>query len=194
MPRKKEFDEFEVLHRAMEIFWHKGYEATSVQDLVEQMGINRGSLYGTFTDKRALFLAVIQHYDQTVVSTVVANLRQARSARQAIEEYIRDAAERASADRDRRGDFLTNIAVEVGPHDLEAERRLQASLRRIESAFYDALVHARAAGEIRTHRDLHDVARFLTSTLQGIRVMARVNAARESLLAIADIAIAAMDH
>lgn len=194
MPRKKEFDESEVLHRALQIFWHKGYEGTSIQDLVEQMGINRGSLYGTFSDKRALFLAVIQHYDQTVVSTVVAEFREARSARGVIEEYLRNAADRAVADREQRGDFLTNSAVEVAPHDPEAEKCLQASLYRIESAFFDALVQARALGEIQTRRDLRDLALFLTSTLQGIRVIARVNPDRRALQAIVDIALASLDN
>jgi TetR/AcrR family transcriptional repressor of nem operon len=194
MPRKKEFDEFEVLQRAMEIFWHKGYEATSIQDLVDQTGINRGSLYGTFTDKRALFLAVIQYYDQTVVTTTVSTFQQARSARQAIEDYIRNAAERAAEDTQQRGDFLTNSAVEVGPHDPEAERRLHASMMRIEAAFLGALVQARANGEIKTRRDLRDLARFLTSSMQGIRVMARCNPDRESLLAIVDIVIASLDN
>jgi TetR/AcrR family transcriptional repressor of nem operon len=193
MPRKKEFDEYEVLHRAMEIFWHKGYEATSVQDLVDQMGINRGSLYGTFSDKRALFLAAIQHYDQTVVSAVVAVLHKPGSARRSIEEYIRGEARRISEDRQRQGCFLTNSAVEVGPHDLEAEQKLRASLKRIESAFYDALVNAKQQGEIRTRRDLRAMARFLTSGLQGLRVMARVNPDKDSLMAIADIMIAALD-
>ena len=193
MPRKKEFDEDEVLHRAMEIFWHKGYEATSVQDLVDQMGINRGSLYGTFSDKRALFLAAIQHYDQTVVSAVVAVLHKPGSARRTIEEYIRGEARRIADDRQRQGCFLTNSAVEVAPHDLEAEQRLRAALKRIESAFYDALVVARQQGEIRTRRDLRALARFLTSGMQGLRVMARVNPDRDALLAIADIMISTLD-
>lgn len=193
MPRKKEFDEFEVLQRAMEIFWLKGYEATSVQDLVEQMGINRGSLYGTFSDKRALFLAAIQYYDQTVVTSVVQILHSPGSARRAIVDYIRGVAERAAENTDREGCFLTNAAVEVAPKDKEAEERLAASLQRIEAAFYDALVAARAKGEIRTRRDLRDLARFLTSSIQGIRVMARVNRDRRSLMAIADIIIASLD-
>jgi len=193
MPRKKEFDEFEVLNRAMEIFWHKGYEATSVQDLVEEMGINRGSLYGTFSDKRALFLAAIQHYDRTVVSHVVAYLHRPGSARDAIEEYIRSEVRHAVEDRHRQGCFVTNSAVEVGPHDEEAEEQLCASLKRIESAFYDALVLAKAHGEIRTRRDLKALARFLTSSLQGIRVMSRVNPDREMLTSVADIIIAALD-
>lgn len=193
MPRKKEFDEFEVLERAMEIFWHKGYEATSVQDLVEQMGINRGSLYGTFADKRALFLAAIQHYDQTIVSHVVAVLHQPGSARAAIEQYIRSEIQRAVDDRHRQGCFVTNSAVEVAPHDAEAEARLTASLKRIEAAFLDALAAARANGEIRTRRDLRALARFLTSSLQGIRVMARVNPDREMLTSIGEIIISTLD-
>lgn len=193
MPRKKEFDEYEVLQRAMEIFWHKGYEATSVQDLVEQMGINRGSLYGTFSDKRALFLAAIQYYDQTIISSVVRVLHSPGSPRRAIEGYIRSVAEGAAQDRDRQGCFLTNSAVEVGPHDPEAEQRLQASLQRIEAAFLDALIDARQLGEIRTRRDLRDLARFLTSSLQGLRVMSRVNPNRDALMAIADIIIGTLD-
>jgi TetR/AcrR family transcriptional repressor of nem operon len=193
MPRKKEFDEYEVLNRAMEIFWQKGYEATSVQDLVDQMGINRGSLYGTFTDKRALFLAAINHYDQTVVSAVVTYLHRPGSARRAIEDYIKSEVQRALHDRHRQGCFVTNSAVEVGPHDAEAEERLTASLHRVEAAFYDALVLAKQHGEISTKRDLRALARFLTSSLQGIRVMARVNPHRETLMSIADIVIASLD-
>lgn len=193
MPRKKEFDEFEVLHRAMEIFWQKGYEATSVQDLVEQMGINRGSLYGTFSDKRALFLAAIQYYDQTVITGVVRVLHDESSPRKAIVDYIRSVAQCCADDRDRQGCFLTNSAVEVAPHDTEAEQRLTASLERIEAAFLDALIEARKRGEIRTRRDLRDVARFLTSSLQGLRVMARVNPNRDALMAVADIMISVLD-
>lgn len=193
MPRKKEFDEYEVLHRAMEIFWHKGYEATSVQDLVDQMGINRGSLYGTFSDKRALFLAAIQYYDQTIVTAVVRVLQSPGSPRAAIENYVRSVAEGAAQDRDRTGCFLTNSAVEVGPHDSEAEQRLKASLQRIEAAFLDALIAARQMGELGTRRDLRDMARFLTSSLQGLRVMARVNPDRDALRAVADIIIASLD-
>ncbi len=193
MPRKKEFDEYEVLQLAMETFWHKGYEATSVQDLVEQMGINRGSLYGTFSDKRALFLAAIQYYDQTIITAVVSVLHAPGSPRKAIVDYICSVAERAAADQNRQGCFLTNSAVEVAPHDQEAEQKLLASLQRIEAAFYDALVDARAQGEIKSRRDLNDLARFLASSMQGMRVMARVNPDRDALLAIADIIIAALD-
>lgn len=193
MPRKKEFDEFEVLNRAMEIFWHKGYEATSIQDLVDEMGINRGSLYGTFSDKRALFLAAIQHYDRTVVSSVVAVLHKPGSPRKVIEDFIRGEVRRALEDSKRHGCFLTNSAVEVASKDTEANDSLKASMKRIEAAFYDALVAARSQGELRTRRDLRALARFLTSSLQGLRVMARVNPDRETLNSVVDIIISALD-
>ena len=194
MARKKEFDEDDVLSRAMEIFWRKGYEATSVQDLVDEMGINRGSLYGTFSDKRQLFLAAIQHYDVTVISAVVAVLHRPGSAKKAIIDYVRGEAEKAARDSGKRhGCFLTNSAVEVGHTDPEADKRLAASMQRIESAFYDALVQARKQGEIKTKQDLHALARYLTSSVQGIRVMSKVVPDRAALLQIADIALSVLD-
>jgi TetR/AcrR family transcriptional repressor of nem operon len=192
MPRRKEFDEFEVLSRAMQIFWQKGYEATSVQDLVDQMGINRGSLYGTFSDKRALFLAAIQHYDQTVITTVVSVLNSPGSTRQAIVDYIVSVVDHACKQKDQ-GCFLTNTAVTMATHDPEAEERLARSMKRVEAAFYQALVSARRAGEIRTKRDLRSLARFLTSSVQGLRVMGRVNPDRQALMEVAEFILAALD-
>ncbi len=66
MARHKKFEREEVLGKAMETFWRYGYQGTSIQDLLENMGINRGSLYDTFGNKRSLFLAAIAHYDETV--------------------------------------------------------------------------------------------------------------------------------
>ena len=72
--RPREFKEQEALSQAMEVFWHKGYEGTSVQDLLEGMGINRGSMYDTFGDKRTLFLKAVEYYRSHVVSRLVAKL------------------------------------------------------------------------------------------------------------------------
>lgn len=194
MARKKEFDEMDVLNRAMEIFWRQGYEGTSIQDLVEQMGINRGSLYGTFADKRALFLAAIKHYDQTVVAVVVSQLHaQHPSPRQQIADYIRSVAVKAAGASRREGCFLTNSAVEVGAHDPDAERSVAESLAKIEQAFYEALVRARRAGEIRQHKDLRALARFLTSSVQGLQVMGKVLPDKRALLDVAEITISVLN-
>ena len=194
MARKKEFDELDVLNRAMEIFWRQGYEGTSIQDLVEQMGINRGSLYGTFADKRALFLAAIQHYDRTVIAVVVERLHEPHpSARQQIIDYIMSVAVKAASPGQREGCFLTNSAVEVGAHDPEAERSVLEAMRRIEQALYEALVRARRAGEIRPQKDLRALARYLTSSIQGLQVMGKILPDKRALLDIAEIIVAALD-
>ena len=76
MARPKEFERDVVLDRAMQVFWSSGYEATSIQHLVDRMGIQRGSLYATFGDKRALFFAAIDHYDRVVTAKLLAVLEE----------------------------------------------------------------------------------------------------------------------
>lgn len=174
MARKKEFDRDEVLEKAMEAFWCQGYEATSVQDLVEQMGINRGSLYDTFGDKRALFLAAIAHYNKTAFTKAIAQLEAPDAAKQAIVDYFQNFIEYATNDQQRRGCLMTNSAVELAPHDSTTAGCITAHLQRLENAFYHALVNASEKGEITPKQDLRGLARFLTCNLQGLHVMCKV--------------------
>jgi AcrR family transcriptional regulator len=88
MARPKTFDPSVALEQAMEVFWLKGYEATSMQDLVVAMGINRASLYATFEDKRQLFLAAIAHYDDTVVRPAIAPLEAPGAAKAEIVQHF----------------------------------------------------------------------------------------------------------
>jgi TetR/AcrR family transcriptional repressor of nem operon len=106
MARPKEFDPDQALDRAVELFWRKGYEATSIQDLVEALGINRSSLYGTFGDKHALYLAAIDRYCEDVVAPRVAELDQAASPRAAIRQLFLSLPTRATRRRERRGCLL----------------------------------------------------------------------------------------
>lgn len=193
MARRKEFDRDEVLERAMEAFWYKGYEATSIEELVKQMGINRGSLYDTFGDKRTLFLEAIAHYDNTITSKIIEKLEAPGSAKQAIANYFQELVEKAIADRQRRGCLLTNSVVELGAHDPEAAKYLAANLHRMETAFYKALVRAKAQGEISQHQDLRVLARFLTSNIQGLRVMSKINPDPSTLQDIVDAIVSVLD-
>jgi TetR/AcrR family transcriptional regulator, transcriptional repressor for nem operon len=193
MARKKAFDRNEVLEKAMDVFWQKGYEATSVEDLVQQMGINRGSLYDTFGDKHKLFLAAIAHYEETIVSQAIAQLESPDAGKQAIIAYFKDVIDRLVKDG-RRGCLMTNAAVELCPHDSEAVNRISANLDRIEAAFLTALTTAQARGEISAQLDRLALARFLTSTLQGLRVICKVKADRAVLQTIVEIAVSVLDR
>lgn len=193
MARHKEFDREEVLEKAMQTFWRYGYEATSVRDLVESMGINRGSLYDTFGDKRSLFQAAIAHYDETVLKQALARLEAPNAAKQAIVEYFHDLIDRAVADSHRRGCLLTNSAVELCPHDPDTATRIATNLKRIESAFYKALVRAKEQGELTAKHDLNALASYLACNLQGLRVICKVNPDPEVLRDIAKVALSVLE-
>ena len=193
MARPKEFDREVVLDKAMQTFWRYGYEGTSVQDLVENMGINRGSLYDTFGDKRSLFLAAIAHYDQTVVEQAIAHLEAPGASKQAIIDHFHNLVDRAVADSDRRGCLLTNTAVELCPHDADTAERITANLQRIQSAFKKALTRASEKGELSQKHDLSALASYFTCTLQGLRVFSKVNPDRELLQQVAEVALSVLE-
>jgi TetR/AcrR family transcriptional repressor of nem operon len=191
--RRKEFDREEVLERAMQAFWCKGYEATSVQDLLDEMGIHRGSFYDTFGDKRSLFLAAIDRYNEAFLSRLRAGLDVPGSAKQAIARTIEDLAERAAADAQRKGCLMTNSAVELAPHDGEAAARVEACLHEMESVFYKALQRAKRQGELNGRHNLRALARFMVSNYQGMRVVSKIHPDRSALRDIVKVAISALD-
>ena len=192
MARTKAFDPEVALSKAMDVFWQKGYTATSVHDLVTAMGINRGSLYDTFIDKRHLFLQAIAHYHDTVVTAAIAHLQAPSAARAEIEQHFLDLATRASADRQRRGCLMTNTVVELAGQDAEVASLLQQSMLRVEEAFYQALVRAQEQGEISADIDIRALAQYFTSSLQGLRVMAKTGADTATLKSVVKLILQAL--
>ncbi|MBO9998811.1 MAG: TetR/AcrR family transcriptional regulator [Cyanobacteria bacterium SID2] len=185
MARHKEFDRQEALEKAMEVFWRYGYEGTSIRDLIGHMGIHRGSLYDTFGDKRSLFSEALNCYDRVVVSTAVECLETPEASLSSITRFFERIVEISILDRDRKGCFLVNSAVEVCPHDPELAKLIAANFEKIERSFLKALKKAEAKGEISQDRDLKVLAKYLTSSLQGLRVTAKIHPDRKTLSQIA---------
>ena len=119
MPRKKEFDVDTVLNSAMKAFWARGYEATSLNDLLDCMQIQRASLYNAFGDKHTLFLETLRRYDAVYRQTEVAKRMKMASPRQAILGLFQDAVTVVVEHGARNGCFLINTALELSPHDPE---------------------------------------------------------------------------
>lgn len=193
MARSKAFDRETVLAKAMTVFWDKGYEATSIQELVEAMGIHRGSLYDTFQSKRHLFLEAIAHYNATIVKDTISPLQAPGASRAAIEQHFLILAERAAADPHKRGCLMTNSVVELAAHDAEIAAPLLRSLRLVEDAFYRALGRAQDKGEISPDKDIRALAQYLTSSLQGLRVTSRANPDLETLQQIVQLTLQVLD-
>ena len=193
MARKKEFDKEEVLTKAMQTFWRYGYEGTSMQQLVSNMGINRGSLYDTFGDKRSLFLSAIAHYEQTVTKKMIAELQSPEADRDTIVRAVYGMVKRILQEQDCYGCLITNTAVELCPYDEETSTQIHRNFQGMTFIFKQALKNAQAKGQIDPNRDLDALANYLTASLQGLRVIGKVNRDRSVLQGIADNILLALD-
>ena len=189
--RPKEFDEEEALKRAMEVFWSHGYEATSVQDLLDAMGINRGSLYGTFGDKHALFTAAIDHYGRTVTRGIEDLLDGSGSPLGNIRKLLGRMAVLAADDK-CRGCLATNTVIELAPHDPKVAEAVKSLLLRVEKAFQRALERAVECGELSGDVNPRALARFLSCTLQGLVVMGKAEAGRSTIKDIVSVTLSAV--
>lgn len=194
MARTKEFDPDAVLQSALEVFWRRGYEATSVSDLVEHLGIGRASIYATFGSKRELYLKAMDRYAEMRDPLILAELSQPGATLPAVRAVARRfAAEAASPEGGRNGCFVTNTAAELAPHDPAAARRVEISWDHLETPLHSALVRAQAQGELSADRDPRALARMLLVLLQGVRIVgkasndpARVRDAVEQALTLLD--------
>lgn len=181
MPRTKEFEPEAALHSAMELFWSKGYGATSMRELLDGMGIGRGSFYDTFGDKRTLFLAALDRFEQTRTAWVLDALEEGESPMEAIRYVFERTVDGLVGFEPRRGCLLANTAVELAPHDPEVAERISRYIRRTEDVFERALQRARSAGDISEQQNPRALARFLVNSLHGLRVTARAGADRQTL-------------
>jgi TetR/AcrR family transcriptional regulator, transcriptional repressor for nem operon len=157
MARPREFDEAAVLEAAVECFWSRGYEATSVRDLADSMGITGASLYNAFGDKRSLYRRSLDYYVSQSFSDRVRRLEGNVPPLDALDAFFSEVIERSLADKHRKGCMLVNSALELAPHDPE--------FRRV----------------IATSQSADDLARMLLSVLLGVRVLARALPKRELL-------------
>jgi len=185
MGRLKAFDENEVLDRAIDCFWQHGYEATSVRDLADRMGIGGASLYNAYGDKRALFVAALARYAERSMRERIARLEKNGRPKEAIRAFLAEIIERSLADPDRKGCLLVNSALDVAPHDAEIGRVIAGCFGELRAFFRRNLEAARAAHQVPRQTDLDELAGHLLGVVLGVRVLARTGASRAQLDAVA---------
>lgn len=172
MARPREFDENVALSRALDLFWRKGYEATSVDDLLKAMGISRASLYATFGDKHALYARALDLYYVKHGAPIVDAL----GAKGPLEARLRAALLVVVEDAkrgDRRGCMATNTLVELANLDPPLRRTSQRMLDELEHLLLETFEAAKADKELPQGSDPKALARFYMATMTGLRVMAR---------------------
>ncbi len=193
MARQKEFDRDEVLHRAMEVFWMRGYEGTSIQDLVKYMGINRQSIYDTFGNKHTLFLQSLDRYREIQSRKVFDVLERPGSVKKNLRQLFEEVVARALSAEGRRGCFVGNSMSELAGRCKATANRTCNSVASAEKIFRRALERGREQGELPRVRDTRAVARFLYSNLQGLLLLAKATRDRKLLSDVVKVTLSVLD-
>jgi TetR/AcrR family transcriptional repressor of nem operon len=193
MGRHKEFNREEVVRKAMEVFWTRGYEGASIEDLVNHMGINRQSIYDTFGDKHALFLLALDRYQEIQSRKVFAVLERPGSAKKNLRQFFEETVARALSAEGRRGCFVGNSMSELAGRCKETATKTCHSVAIAEEIFRRALERGREQGELPHVRDTRAVARFLYSNLQGLLLMAKATRDRKLLNDVVKVTLSVLD-
>jgi len=181
--RPRAFDENQVLTRAMELFWARGYERLGMRELLAELGISRQSLYDTFGSKRGLFLRTIQHYRSTQLSQALALLQREGSPLENVKAVLRFFEELAF-DQRSRGCLVANSLVEIDPGDEELSALLGETLEMLRAALERTLVEAQARGELSAGPSPLELSRALVNAMVGLAVTGRLPLPRSAITEI----------
>jgi TetR/AcrR family transcriptional repressor of nem operon len=192
MGRPKEFDRNQVLDKAMDVFQSRGFEATSITDLVEAMGINRFTIYETFSDKHKLFLESLDNYQKKRREYMAEVFSEPGPRIAIIRKYFEDIVDNAMTG-EPSGCLMVNSAIELARDDAETAQRAAYHFAQLEEMFFQALVDAKESGEIRTDKDLRALARFLLNNARGLRVVTNYTRDRKVMSDIIEVAISVLD-
>jgi AcrR family transcriptional regulator len=185
--RQKEFDRVGTLNKALEVFWQKGYAATSTSDLLEAMQIGRQSLYDTFGDKRTLYLEALARYNEDSVTELLRHLK-GDTPLAAIDNMLQAFASRPKRDN-AKGCMGVNAISEFGTSDEEVNALRDASGKRLHRAVEAQLREAASSGEIPADTDTTQATAFVAATLSGMKISAKAGASIATLRAIASFAV-----
>ncbi|MBS9462814.1 TetR/AcrR family transcriptional regulator [Flagellimonas sp. 389] len=174
MPRTKQFDEKEVLQKAMELFWEKGFHATSIQDLVSCLSINRASLYDTYGGKEELFNQAFQHYRTTNGAIVRTLFEKENSVKKGLKVLFDKAIQQSVQDECKKGCFVVNTATELIPGDETIHKALMDNTENSQKLFIDYIQKGIDAGEIPSSKNAASVGLMLFTLYNGLQVLAKI--------------------
>jgi TetR/AcrR family transcriptional regulator, transcriptional repressor for nem operon len=187
--RPREFDMDEALDRAIRVFREQGYNATSVGDLIDAMGLASGSIYKAFRDKRAVFLAALDRYMSWRNEQMAAVVQTSNPARERLRDVLAFFVESSKGIEGRRGCMVVGSAVELSIADREVAARVGAALAKNEALLADLIREGQADGSIPAGIDPEQTARILVCLTQGLRVVGKSGRAPQDTAAAVDIAM-----
>ncbi|OJV29867.1 MAG: hypothetical protein BGO32_12025 [Bacteroidetes bacterium 37-13] len=183
MPRSKQYKYEAVLEKAMDLFWAKGYNGTSIQELVSHVKLSKTSMYEAFTDKHGLFMATLHNYRKRLNNNM-SLLREIPSARAAIELSFESIIAEVTDHRHRRGGYLTNTAIELAPHDKEVEEWVNESIKDIEKVYTELLQKGIKSKEFSADMNIESKVNFIMGVRHGILVYSKIRQDKTRLQSI----------
>ena len=194
MGRTKQYDRTELLDRAVELFRLQGFNGTSTAELVDELGVNRKSMYAEFGSKQELFEATLEHYDRNHLTRVLGPIEAPDAGVDAIRTAFMDYAAASEGWFNGRGCLMCNSAVERAALDPATGRFAAAYLDRINRAFRSALGNARRSGDLDESTDLDELASFFTMSLIGVAASIRAEAPSQQVHAACRVAVDVLER
>ncbi|MGE8685537.1 MAG: TetR/AcrR family transcriptional regulator [Achromobacter sp.] len=189
--RSKAFEPDEIADAAMQVFWRRGYAATSIQDLVEGTGLSRSSLYGTFENKQGLYQEALRRYE-AVTAANVALLAGPGAPKDLIRRLLMRVAEDELGDPQRRGCLVANATLELAGQDDAVAGLVARNFQRLQQALEKLILRGQQTGAVAADKRPRALARFFVGTMQGMRVLGKGSPAplrRQCLLDVIDVAL-----
>ncbi len=193
LARNKEFDTTQVLHKAMEVFGHYGYEGTSLPLLIKGLGIARQSLYDTYGTKRDLFISAVKHYINKKSATVISYLESTDSVKEGISKVFYEVINVLKDDEKRKECFILDSAISQVPHDTEIEEFFKRDIKRLEEAFYNTLLRGQKEGEIGMQKDIDALAKYLNYSRYSLTQVAKLSSDPKVLDEFVSIVLSTLD-
>jgi len=193
MPRTKQFSQDDVLKKAMLLFWKNGYHATSIQQLVNHLGINRASLYDTFGGKRALFLSAFQLYVQSNTSGFGDFLNSQADVKKGLRLLFQAALHESVSDPDKKGCFVVNTTTELVPGDTEIKIILDRNKQKFEKMFFNYLQKGVESGQLPAGKDYQSLAKLFFTMYNGMNVVGKLGHQKDEMQKSIDLVLSLLD-
>lgn len=193
MPRTKQFNEEEILNKAMELFWEKGFHATSIQDLVFHLGINRASLYDTFGGKEELFNKAFQRYRNLSGCTLTELFNTETSVKKGFRMLFFKAIEAVKTNPDHKGCFVVNTTTELLPGDDAIKKALMENKAYVEQLFISHIKSGIKRGEISADKNPESIGMMLFALYSGLQVLAKVENDTKKLHSLIETGLSVLD-
>lgn len=190
--RTKEFETDDIADAAMQVFWRRGYAATSVQDLVDGTGLSRSSLYSTFQNKQGLYQKALQRYELLTTLNNVKLLSGSGSAKALIRQLLMNVVEDELNDSEHKGCLVANACLELAGHDADVSQFVVSNLQKLQHALENLLIKAQQSGEITSTQNPRALASFFLNTMQGLRVLGKgspLEQRKQCLMDVVEVAL-----